>query len=35
VDAAYKSLPPNPHGEKMFLHLIVQDENIMLPQDLK
>jgi hypothetical protein len=33
--AAYKSLPPNPHGEKLFLHLTVQDVNIILPQDLK
>jgi hypothetical protein len=35
VAAAYKSLPPNPHGEKLFLHLTVQDANLLLPQDLK
>jgi hypothetical protein len=33
--AAYKSLPPNPHGEKMLLHLTVQDVNLLLPKDLK
>jgi hypothetical protein len=33
--AAYKSLPPNPHGEKLFLHITVQDVNILLPYDLK
>ena len=35
VAATYKSLPPNPHGEKLFLHLTVQDANLLLPQDLK
>jgi hypothetical protein len=33
--ATYKYLPPNPHGENIFLHLTIEYENILLPQDLK
>ena len=35
VAAAYKSLPPNPHGERPFLHLTVQDANLLPPLELK
>jgi hypothetical protein len=35
VVAAYKYLLPNPHGENMILHLIIQDANILLAQELK
>ena len=35
VDTTYKSIPPNPHGERPFLHLTIQDANILLALDLK
>ena len=35
VAAAYISLPANPHGERLSLHITTQDENIQLLLDLK